>query len=142
MTGFTIRVMSENGTSTLYRSRTDRVWKGVCGGIARSLRLDPIVVRLLVVAVAWATNVWPVLIAYLIAGHVLPVRSREDEAAGAPHDGAERPVSATVIGWGAIILGGALLLHRLALWVDGSLILAVAAVAIGINLVTRARTHD
>ena len=128
-------------TSRLYRSRTDRVWKGVCGGLAHTLNLDPVVVRLLVVALAWATNVWPVLIGYVVAAHLLPARTMAEEAAmwDLDEDRPERPVGATVVGWGAIILGGALLLHRLAMWVDGGLVLAVAAIAIGINLVMRAR---
>ena len=33
----------------LYRSRTDRQWAGVCGGIAEFLNVDPTMVRLVIV---------------------------------------------------------------------------------------------
>ena len=41
------RAARRSGTSTLYRSRTDRLVGGVCAGVARQLDLDPTLVRVL-----------------------------------------------------------------------------------------------
>jgi phage shock protein PspC (stress-responsive transcriptional regulator) len=57
----------------LYRSRTDRIFLGVCGGMARYFRIDPTVFRLLIVILAIFTAIFPVLIAYLIAAFVIPI---------------------------------------------------------------------
>ncbi len=54
----------------LRRSRQDRVIAGVCGGVARSLGIDPVIVRVLVAAFAIAGGAG--IIAYLIAWLVIP----------------------------------------------------------------------
>ena len=43
-------MFSSPNPKRLYRSRKERVWAGVCGGIAERFGWDPIVVRLLAVA--------------------------------------------------------------------------------------------
>src|SRR5438309_841710 len=40
------------GRPRLARSRSERVWKGVCGGLAETLGVQPVIVRLIVVALA------------------------------------------------------------------------------------------
>ena len=54
----------------LYRSRTDRMIGGVCGGIARYLNVDPTLVRLLAVIglVLMGGTFW----AYVIMWVVIP----------------------------------------------------------------------
>lgn len=54
----------------LRRSKSDRVIAGVCGGVARSLDIDPVIVRVLVAAFALAGGAG--IIAYLIAWIVIP----------------------------------------------------------------------
>ncbi len=54
----------------LYRSRTDRVLAGVCGGIGNYLGVDPVVVRLL-----WAISALFMgtgILAYIVAWIVIP----------------------------------------------------------------------
>jgi phage shock protein PspC (stress-responsive transcriptional regulator) len=56
----------------LYRSKTDRVLGGVCGGIAEYLGVDPVVVRLIWVI---ASLFWGVgILAYLLAWLIIPVK--------------------------------------------------------------------
>ena len=50
----------------LYRSKTDKVLGGVCGGIAEYLDVDPVVVRL-IWAVATLISMGLGILAYLIA---------------------------------------------------------------------------
>jgi len=56
----------------LYRSPTDRVILGVCGGLADYFDADPTAVRLLWFIVTVFTGVVPFLIIYLIMGVVVP----------------------------------------------------------------------
>lgn len=56
----------------LYRSKTDRKWSGVIGGLAAYLKMDSTILRLLVVLVAILGQFMPVIVAYLIAMVVIP----------------------------------------------------------------------
>ncbi len=56
----------------LYRSPTDRVILGVCGGLAEYFDADPTAVRLLWFIVTVFTGIVPFLIIYLIMGVVVP----------------------------------------------------------------------
>ncbi|MDF1618880.1 PspC domain-containing protein [Petrocella sp. FN5] len=53
----------------LYRSRTDRMLFGVCGGLAEYFSVDPTLVRLVMV-LFWMTGGG--FLAYLIAAIVMP----------------------------------------------------------------------
>lgn len=57
-------------TKRLYRSNTDRMLCGVCGGLAEYFNIDPVIVRLL-----WATAVFCLgggVFAYIIAAIIIP----------------------------------------------------------------------
>lgn len=54
----------------LYRSRNDRMIGGVCGGLGAYLDIDPTVIRLLFVLLAFAGG--PGLLAYLILLILVP----------------------------------------------------------------------
>ena len=54
----------------LYRSRDDRVIGGVCGGIAEYFRIDPVIVRVVAVALVFAGGAG--LLAYLAAVLLVP----------------------------------------------------------------------
>ena len=55
----------------LYRSVTDRRIAGVCGGIAEYLNIDPLVVRLIFVALL-LFGIAPIILIYLIMWVVVP----------------------------------------------------------------------
>lgn len=55
----------------LYRSRDDRMLFGVCGGLGEYLRVDPTLIRLIVVALIFMTGPG-VFIAYFIFALVVP----------------------------------------------------------------------
>ena len=59
-----------NKAKRLYRSRTDRQFAGVCGGIADYLAIDPTLVRILWVILALAGG--PGLVLYIILMLVVP----------------------------------------------------------------------
>ena len=61
----------------LYRSRTDRVLGGVCGGLGRYFGIDPVIIRLLAIVLTLAGGAG--VVAYLVA--LLLVPQEEGEAA-------------------------------------------------------------
>lgn len=63
--------MTETAYRKLYRSRTNRTLAGVCGGIAEYSNLDPTIVRVLMVALAFFTG-GGALLAYPILWLIMP----------------------------------------------------------------------
>lgn len=58
----------------LYRSTTDKMFTGLCGGLARHFNLDTTLVRLLVAAAAFF-SFGTVLFIYIIASILVPKES-------------------------------------------------------------------
>jgi phage shock protein PspC (stress-responsive transcriptional regulator) len=54
----------------LFRSRTDRVIGGVCGGIARYFNVDPVLIRLICVLLLFSGAG---VLAYIIAWIIVPL---------------------------------------------------------------------
>ena len=115
----------------LYRSSTNRVFSGVCAGIAEYFGGDPTMVRLATAFLGLITGIFPMLILYIVAAIVVPERG-PFEAVGAA--GYARPFAA---GNGALIVGLILIVIGLAgfarevLRVDWDLIWPVALIGIG-----------
>ncbi|HEV7898946.1 MAG TPA: PspC domain-containing protein [Planosporangium sp.] len=68
--------MTETSYRKLYRSRTDRMVAGVCGGIADYSNMDPTIVRVLFVVLAFFTG-GGALLAYPILWLVVPEAPRQ-----------------------------------------------------------------
>jgi len=58
-------------TNRLYRSQTDRMVAGVCGGLAKYFNIDPTVIRLIFVVLALAGG--PGVLLYLILWLITPI---------------------------------------------------------------------
>ncbi|MDZ4063243.1 MAG: PspC domain-containing protein [Coriobacteriia bacterium] len=56
----------------LYRNRDDRMLGGVCAGLSGHFGMDPRLVRLAFVTMAFIFGVWPFVAVYLIAAVVVP----------------------------------------------------------------------
>lgn len=69
-----------NSQKRLYRSTNDRMFAGVCGGIAEYLDVDPTLVRLVFVALTLMGG--PGFIAYLVLMLVVPEQPDEKWKAG------------------------------------------------------------
>lgn len=54
------------------RSRTNKVIFGMCGGLAEYFNIDPMLVRIGTVLLAVLTAVFPVVLAYIICGLIIP----------------------------------------------------------------------
>ncbi len=65
--------MAEKKTiKKLYRSKTNRMIAGICGGLADYYQIDPTFVRLLWAGLTLVTMVGPGIILYLIAWIIIP----------------------------------------------------------------------
>ena len=56
----------------LYRSKTNRIFTGICGGLGEYLDIDPTALRLVWVLVVVFTGIFPGVLAYFIAMFVVP----------------------------------------------------------------------
>jgi len=56
----------------LYRSRSNRMFAGLCGGIGEIMGVDPTIVRLLLVFVSVFTAVMPAVLTYVVAWMIVP----------------------------------------------------------------------
>ena len=59
-------------TNRLYRSRTNKVFAGVCGGIGEYFDVDPVLIRLMCLLLTVFTAVAPGVVAYVIAVLIVP----------------------------------------------------------------------
>jgi phage shock protein C len=57
----------------LFRSRSDRIIAGICGGLGDYFQIDSTVIRLLVGFFWISTGIVPLTIAYLIAIFIIPI---------------------------------------------------------------------
>jgi len=62
----------EQTLDPLYRSRSDRLAAGVCGGVARWLGWSPLAVRTLAVVLTLLSALLPGILAYLVLWLVMP----------------------------------------------------------------------
>lgn len=90
----------------LRRSRTDRVFAGVCGGMGHYFRIDPIILRIVMVALIFAGVG---LIAYLIAWIAIPEAAEGEPEAPIP--ARNQRATAVVLGTSLLAVGGLLLMR-------------------------------
>ena len=79
------------GPRQFLRSRTNRMFAGVCGGLAETYGADATAVRLLTVIFGVITGIFPMLIVYLVAAILIPERGE----GGVPVSGSSAPVVVT-----------------------------------------------
>jgi phage shock protein PspC (stress-responsive transcriptional regulator) len=82
------------------RSRTDRVLGGVCAGIARSVNVDPVIVRLVAVVLG-LFSAGAAVIAYLLAWVLLPQAAAEPQLQR-PADVSAPPPGGAKEAWSAV----------------------------------------
>jgi phage shock protein PspC (stress-responsive transcriptional regulator) len=115
----------------LFRSSTNRVFAGVCGGIAEYFGGDPTMVRLATAFLGLITGIVPMLILYIVAAIVVPERGPYEAVDPAAYP---RPA---VAGNGALIVGmifivvGLAAFFREVLRVDWDLVWPLALIGIG-----------
>ena len=71
----------ESNVTRIKRSRDDRMLGGVCGGIAKHLNIDPVIVRIATIALVCAVGAGAV--AYVAAWVLMPLEDGPEPAAPA-----------------------------------------------------------
>ena len=128
----------------LYRSRKDKMIAGVCGGIAEYFKIDPTIVRILVVLLAISTPQMFV-VAYIISAVVIPEKSKdyieeEEEVEVLDKEGnkvEKHRDSRQVLGIVFVGAGALTLVSKTVSWFDSSMLLAVGIIAVGIYVLLR-----
>ena len=117
----------------LRRSKRDRVLGGVCGGLGRYLGVDPVVLRIVMVALVFTGAGVPL---YIVAWIVIPEATGAEPEPPAPSD---RHAATIVVGAALIALGALLMLRSFVSWFDSGFFWPLVVVAGGIFLVMTAR---
>jgi phage shock protein PspC (stress-responsive transcriptional regulator) len=141
----------------LYRSNSDRMIGGVCGGLGTFLNIDPIFVRLLFVLLLFGSEFGFIL--YLLLWIIIPeegkaygfkdnslgekVKSMGDDiqqAVTQPH-----PQAGIIMGVGLIVIGGFLFLDRLNLswmnWINLDILWPILLIVGGVVLLFRKKAE-
>jgi phage shock protein C len=141
----------------LYRSLSDRMVGGVCGGLGTFLNIDPVFIRLLFVLLLFGSNFGFLL--YLVLWIVIPEEGKaygfKEESLGdkvksmgtdlqqavtQPH-----PQAGLIMGLGLIVIGGLLFIDRLDLtwlrWLDFNIIWPILLIVGGFVLLFRRKAE-
>ena len=129
----------------LYRSRTERMVAGVCGGLGMYLGLDPTWVRLFFVALAFANGFG--FLAYFILAFLMPQTPEGQEIEMPELPLGQNPQAVKLAGGTLILLGVFFFLDNLHLpwlrWVDFDILWPLLLVLAGGALLMRSfRTEE
>lgn len=62
----------KSSPKTLARSKSNKVWLGICGGVGEYFNFDPVLIRVVWILIVAFTGFAPGIIAYLLAALVMP----------------------------------------------------------------------
>jgi signal transduction histidine kinase/phage shock protein PspC (stress-responsive transcriptional regulator) len=123
----------------LRRSRTDRVLGGVCGGLGQTLGIDPLVVRVAVVALTLAGGTGVLL--YVLGWLLLPADGDDRSlASAAVHDRSTN--LGEVLAIGSIVLGVILLVRGTGIWFSDALVWPLLLAGVGLAVIWRQAGDD
>ena len=120
----------------LYRSTTNKVIGGVCGGIAEYFDVDPVLVRLVTIILAMTTGVG--FVAYIIALIIIP-KGDESVVQAAPSSSAS-PIDTNrwgnlIPGFVLIAIGAIFLIKQLLWWYNWHMAWAMILILAGVALI-------
>lgn len=121
----------------IYRSRTNSMIAGVCGGLGEYLNVDPTILRVVAVLLIFADGIG--VLAYLIGWVVIP-RRPEMEAEVVTSERSE--LGRLLPGLALILIGLIFLLNNLIPWFDFSYLWPVILIVLGVALLLKARKRE
>lgn len=123
----------------LRRSRSERVLGGVCGGLARSMGIDPLVVRVAVVALTLAGGTGVLL--YVLAWLLLPEDGTDRSLARAAVSDKGTSLG-EVVAIGSIVLGLILLVRGTGIWFSDAFVWPLLLAGVGLAVIWRQAGDD
>jgi phage shock protein C len=118
----------------LYRSRTNSMIAGVCGGLGEYLNVDPTILRVVAVLLIFAKGIG--LLAYLV-GWILVPRRPEMEAEVVTSERSE--LSRLLPGLALIVIGFIFLLNNLIPWFRFSYLWPLVLIVLGVAILIKAQ---
>lgn len=132
----------------LYRSTRDRVFGGVCSGLAEYAQVDKGLVRFLTAVAILATGVFPGLIAYILCVLLIPIEDAVfkdrmyNNGEQAPQMSSNPENARLIIGVALILIGLFSLGKLIFRWIDYRYVIPPTLVVIGAVLVYKSRGHS
>jgi phage shock protein C len=123
------------GARQLRRTRQDRVFGGVCGGLGRYFGVDPVLLRIVAVVLALSGGFG--FLAYLIAWVAIP--ESEDPTDPPARNNAGTPPASLFVGLAFVIVGVLLLMRNVLPHMEFDIVGPAIVVVIGLAIVTSAR---
>ena len=132
----------------LTRSETDKIIAGVCGGTAEYLGVQPVIVRLLFLVLAFASGIG--LILYAILWFIMPLEDIEDSIRmegdpPLPETSKERQASQIqTIGVVLLMFGGFLLLQQIGFftWINAGIFWPIVLIGAGVYLLIERKKKE
>ncbi len=121
----------------LYRSRRSSMIAGICGGLGEYLNVDPTIMRLAAVLLAFADGIG--LIAYIVAWIIIP-RNPETEAEVVAPEKSE--LNRLLPGLALIIVGLIFLLNNLIPWFHFGHLWPLVLIVLGIVILAKAKRQN
>lgn len=119
-------------TKRLYRSQTDKVVAGVCGGLGEYFEIDPVLVRIIAVIAFFATGFGAMVLAYIVGWIVVPKREEADRPAREYHYSSWHKYLPGLI---LIGIGAVLLMREFWYWFDFGDIWPMLLILAGLGLI-------
>lgn len=120
---------------TLYRSRSNKMIAGVCGGIGEYFNIDPTIVRILWVLCSFSGIG---LLAYLIAAIIIPEEG-SSQAEYTERVGSTPKDANLIIGGILVVLGILLIGRHFIRWFDSGIVWSLIFIAAGAYIIFRGR---
>lgn len=70
--------MENKPIKNLYRSRTNRVFFGIFGGLGLYLSIDPVILRLMYLLITVFTGIVPGIMVYLVGAMIVPEEPKKE----------------------------------------------------------------
>jgi signal transduction histidine kinase/phage shock protein PspC (stress-responsive transcriptional regulator) len=121
------------------RSRTDRLLAGVCGGVGRAIGIDPLILRVAIVALTVAGGTGALV--YVLAWLLLPQEGSDTSLAVAAARDRGRDL-AEVLAIGSIVLGAVLLVRATGIWFSNAFVWPFVLAGVGLAVIWRQAGDD
>ncbi|UCB51893.1 MAG: PspC domain-containing protein [Candidatus Zixiibacteriota bacterium] len=121
----------------IYRSRTNSMIAGICGGLGEYLSVDPTIIRVVAVLLIIPDGIG--LLAYIIGWVIIPRRPEMEAEMVAP-ERSER--SQLLPGLALILIGLIFLLNNLIPWFDIGYLWPLILIVLGVALLLKAHKRE